>query len=287
MITNIKYQKADEYSERHGFPLFSIFEVNISPYCTRRCSFCPRGHGYIDSGRPLSLDSAIKMTGELSEIKFSGLLVISGLCEPMTHPYWSEIREIFTSGPWLSQVVTNGDLLVSPDQISGFDYVCVSLCEGPRPELELMLSNRGGVYDIHRRYENDFIALSNRAGYLEGVAQPERPCNYPLYHMFVNHDGRAFTCCHDWWGKYDLGNVFEDGIMHVWLSEKYHNHRKVMLKNRNIAHCVSCDANGMLSGGNHRQGWSGIYKESTNGHKGQEEETCQASPQASQEKENA
>jgi len=255
----IKWSKADEYVEYRGFPLFSIFELNITPYCTRHCDYCPRGHGYTDSGNSMVLEDASKIVDELADIYFRGLLVISGMGEPLLHPYWDAFSEIITNGYWKTQLITNGDLLENSSQVKSFDFVSISLNQPNEQKFIGMLEGKVD-YEIRQRYLGDFSAKTNRAGYLGGAGNSDRPCNYPMYHMLINHDGRAFSCCHDWTNTFSLGNVFKDGIFKVWTGDNYHEFREMLFNNRSLDPCWSCDADGMMSGEKHRQGWQKVYR---------------------------
>lgn len=260
-----KFSAADRYEERDGFPIFSILEITTSSLCTRTCSFCPRGVGWRDkSGGYLTLDHAEVLTEELHALEFKGNVILSGLGEPMWHPNWMHLATIITSGPWKSQLITNGDLLNSPDQVRMFDKVCVSMYDGVHQIDYLSTLLDGLNFELRPRYANEFMQLSNRAGWMNWPPREnlsDHPCNYPMYQLTMNHDGRVIHCCHDWTDS-DLGNVFESGLWGVWTGPALRSARETLFENRHRRPCRDCDVTGTLSGAEFRSGWMKLYSDS-------------------------
>ena len=59
-------------------------EISESGMCNRKCSFCPRSDlNYIHKNEFISFDLHKKLCDELSEVKYSGLIIYSGFVEPM------------------------------------------------------------------------------------------------------------------------------------------------------------------------------------------------------------
>ncbi len=259
-----KFSMADRYAEREGIPLFSVLELTTTARCTRTCSFCPRGEGWRDeSGGELKLRDARGLVEELAELGFSGLLILSGLGEPMSHRHWRCLADCLTSGPWKSQLITNGDYLRSADQVKMFDLVCVSLYDGPHQEEKFADLLDGLNYELRRRYTQEFLQLSNRAGWMSWKPRAdmkEHPCNYPMYQLSADHDGRAFLCCHDW-SETNLGNIFSDGVWSVWTGARMRAVREVLFVHRHMEPCRSCDVTGVLSGDEHKRGWRNLYRQ--------------------------
>ncbi len=57
----------------------------------------------------------------------------------------------------------------------------------------------------------------------------------------VTWDGQVVPCCFDKDASHSLGNVSEKGFENVWLSDKYNNFRKTLLKGRSeIDICKNC-----------------------------------------------
>ena len=96
----------NQISYHDGNPIPSFIELNLGPTCNRKCDFCPRAHGWKDSGEYMSLESIKKLKEELLEIGFRGMICICGFGEPLQHPYIIEVS--------IHSNVINGSLNLSP-----------------------------------------------------------------------------------------------------------------------------------------------------------------------------
>ena len=259
----LKFDLADKLLEgAQEFPLFSILELNLTPHCNRKCNMCPRGHGYTDTGKALSLANADKLVNELKKINYEGLIILGGFGEPMLHPKWDELIPLISQGDWTIQLVTNGDLLKNQDQVKDIDLISVSLYDGDHQIKEFNNLLSGLNYELRPWYKNSETEnLSSRGGFLDfsNADYLFRGCNYTMYHLFLNHDGRVFTCCHDWSNDFDLGNAFKEGLLNVWNGDKFKQIRQTHFTNRNCKPCKKCDVGGLLSGDKHKQGWEMYY----------------------------
>ena len=68
------------------------------------------------------------------------------------------------------------------------------------------------------------------------------PCNMLWREMVVFHDGRVPLCCSDYEGNVIMGDLRTQGIMEVWLGEKFRKHRENILKNGrcSLPLCSNC-----------------------------------------------
>ena len=71
-----------------------------------------------------------------------------------------------------------------------------------------------------------------------------------------NPAGPGTACSHDWAKKYVIGNIKNDKIENIWLSQKYKLARKKLLSaKRNFIPCNKCDVSGELIGSKHASQW--------------------------------
>jgi len=265
-------------------PLPSVFEISPSGTCNRKCGFCPRSApDFKDVKEFISLDLIKKICIELDEIKWTGLMLFSGFVEPLLNKNIYEIlynvRKILPKCK--IELVTNGDVLnierVKKLFLNGLDSFYISVYDGLEREKELInICKKAGLNDnqfkIRKRYlpENqDFgITLTNRGGTMDkaeykipSLKEPlDRPCYYPSYHFFMDYNGDALICSHDWGKKLIVGNLKKQKILDIWLGDKYLNQRKNLLKNkREVSPCKECDVIGTLLGKNHAKAWQSKY----------------------------
>ncbi len=72
-----------QFFENTKIPLPSEVEISESGTCNRKCSFCPRSDPNYEDKKEFITDKLHnKLCDELSEIKYSGLIIYSGFVEP-------------------------------------------------------------------------------------------------------------------------------------------------------------------------------------------------------------
>ena len=243
-----------------GYPIPSFIELNISPTCNRKCEFCPRAHGWEDSGDYLSLDKVLQLKRDLKSIGFGGMIGVCGFGEPLQHPKVIEVLETLKSEDWIVELVTNGDFLTR--EIAEVpDHVAVSMYDGAHQIEKFTQMLSGLSFSLRERWEL-FDTLTNRSGYVNygNEVDVTKPCNYPLYYMFINHNGESYLCPQDWSRKYVLGNVFSDKLLKVWQSNLYLKYRKQLLNNRDIDPCRDCNTCGVAYGNHYQIPWKDFLK---------------------------
>lgn len=272
-IENIQYTK-------EGYPLPSIIEISESGTCNRKCSFCPRSDpSWIDIKEFISDELIDKLCKELSAFNFHGLIIISGFVEPLLDKnIYNIIKKLRTNLPKCKiEITTNGDVL-SVERIkklfnSGLTSFYISVYDGPDDEKKFIKMCKEakipeGSYKIRARYlpeSQDFgITLSNRGGMMgnaefaiPSLKEPiKEPCYYPSYNFFMDYNGDVLVCSHDWGKKQIVGNFKNEGLIDIWLGEKFMNARKKLSSsNRNMSPCDKCDVIGTLIGEKHFQEW--------------------------------
>ena len=261
-------------------PLMSVIEISNSGMCNRKCSFCPRSDpNYPDVNEFISDKLHNKIFSELSELNFKGMVIYSGYVEPLLHKkIYQNIAEARKFLPEAQiEIITNGDVL-NKDRLrklfeAGLSTLLISVYDGPTEEKGFYklckdTGLRDEQYVIRNRYmpeESSFgINLSNRSGNLNNAEYkiPEvkkalnKVCNYPAYTFFIDYNGDVQMCSHDWAKKYVIGNVNNDKIESIWLSQKYKFAREKLLSaNRNFMPCNKCDVSGELIGSKHASQW--------------------------------
>lgn len=253
-----KKERTDKVILFDGHPIPSFLEINISPTCNRKCEFCPRAHGWKDEGSYMSVEQTLKIKKDLEEIGFEGILCFCGFGEPLQNPNVSEIIRSVKSSKWTTELVTNGDFLTR--EIAEIpDHVSISMYDGPH-QIEKFENLLNGLSHSLRERWQSFDTLTNRSGYVNygGEIDVTKPCNYPLYYMYINHNGDTYLCPQDWSKKYILGNVFSNHLMDVWKDLSYQKYRKVLLENRDISPCKNCNTCGTMYGNSYRDLWMSL-----------------------------
>ena len=80
--------------------------LNISEFCNLQCLSCPRSKGYKNRKLFMSSSIAQKIKERLDEIKYNGIISISGMGEPFAHPFILNILKILKE--YNIQIITNG-----------------------------------------------------------------------------------------------------------------------------------------------------------------------------------
>lgn len=232
-------------------------ELNITELCNRKCSFCPRAHGYPNLNLNMSNETAHLIVKQATN--FVDTLHIVGRGEPLLHPNFLEILEILSNN-FTIRIMTNGDKLneyiKEIDKILDLNFskhrITISLYDDENQyyTLKELFKDYSNIsyyktYDTGQATnDTDFNKkhwITNRTGALY-TANNNNPCYIPLNRMFVDWDGSVNLCCHDWTEKATYGNVQE-----LTLSDIYKNivntYAKELVKgNRNCTkQCSTCD----------------------------------------------
>jgi radical SAM protein with 4Fe4S-binding SPASM domain len=175
------------------------------------------------------------------------------------------------------EMISNGDVLnekrLKKLYDSGLDRLQISLYDGEEQHMNFIklgkkLNLKNDRYVLRARYlpeEKNFgITLSNRGGMLENAEYKispikkklEKKCFYPSYKFFLDYNGDVLMCSHDWGKKNILGNLKNNKLLDIWLSNKTREARKKLnLGDRSLSPCNVCDVSGDLIGRKHYQAW--------------------------------
>lgn len=270
---------------KDGIPLPSVIEISESGTCNRKCSFCPRSDpNYKDIKEFISDDLVNKLSSELSEFNYKGLILISGFVEPLLDKNIFNIIKTFRNKlpECKIEIVTNGDVLNVPriQKLfnSGLSSFYISVYDGLEAENDFKKMIQESKVDpekikIRRRYlseKEDFgITLGNRGGMMKNaeysIPSLEEPlknaCYYPSYNFFVDYNGDVLLCSHDWGKKMIVGNMNNEKFFDIWCNKKFSSARKRLLnKDRGVSPCKECDVIGTLLGEKHADTWKKLNR---------------------------
>ena len=271
--------------ESTNFPMPSEVEISESGICNRKCSFCPRSApDYPDINEFISEKLHKKLCDELSELNYTGLIIYSGFVEPMLDKNIYKLVQYAkkTNPSSRIEIISNGDVL-SKTRLKkiyeyGLDRMQISLYDGESQyekfkKMGEELNLNSFQYVLRKRYlpeEQDFgITLSNRGGMLENSIfkipsvkeKIKEKCFYPSYKFFLDYNGDALMCSHDWGKKNILGNLKDMSFKEIWLSKKSMEARKKLNDaDRSISPCNVCDVHGTLIGSKQAEAWKKILK---------------------------
>ena len=266
-----------------GVPLPSVVEISESGTCNRTCAFCPRSApDYPDIKEFVEADLIDKLTRQLAEAGFEGLVLYSGFVEPLLDKNILNIvgRTRKNLPACRIELVTNGDVL-NDDRLTalfdaGLSTLLISVYDGPEDaaRFQQMCVDANLLeeqYKIRHRYlpeHQDFgITLSNRAGMMANaqhkLATPDSPldkrCNYPHYTFFMDYNGDVLLCPHDWGKKLVVGNMNESDFIEVWLGPAFTTARRRLADgDRRFSPCNLCDVDGTLIGEEHVRAWASL-----------------------------
>tara|TARA_B100001123_G_scaffold448692_2_gene610921 strand:- start:6097 stop:7005 length:909 start_codon:yes stop_codon:yes gene_type:complete len=270
-----------------GSPLFSFIELNINEICNRKCVFCPRAEPEIYPNQNIHIDMKIveKIAEQLEELKFTGIVNISGTGEPLLTKYIVDIVGEFGRRGIHVEIVTNGDVLrrkngpklIKDIYAAGLQQFVVSMYDGPEQieafnDLFASCGIDKSLYSLRDRWydesEDYGLLYTNRAGnigfeHLSDIAKEKlinsgkSACFYTHYSMMIDWNGDALLCCQDMYNRtVKFGNVKSKPLIDIWTDPKLLEFRN-KLKNgdRSSSPCNNCNANGQVFGGNHAKAW--------------------------------
>lgn len=228
-------------------PLSSISSIDITTIdmCNRSCVFCPRHDQSVYPNRNVKMTAEnAKIIGErLSDIDYKGAIHISGFGENLLNKQVVDIiREIKSRNPdTFMDCNTNGDpLTVKKMQElidAGLDCLNINLYDGEEQveHFEEMLKDIPNEYYTYRmHYDSDHgIIFNNRSGLVQWIDIQENTvdrvssnkCYMPFYKMMIDWSGDVLFCSNDWGREHIVGNVYENNISDIWLSDKMKNIR--------------------------------------------------------------
>lgn len=263
MDNSLQYKKFKNHRINQAFSKenfgLSQIEMVFSDLCNRTCGFCPRSVDYPNSNDNMSVDDAELIKERLIEFDYKGAMAISGKGEPLLNK--NAVDCISKLKQWKPFLITNGDPLLKDDTLvermfdAGLDYLVIS--EYDSEEKINMWYERYNDYRIFvRNLIGDFnyeeANISNRGGALYNIDKSlSKICYLPFYKCVIDFDAKVQFCNNDWTYKYEIGNLKQDSLKTIWLSDEMMDFRKKLSKGERdkIKMCKNCDVVGNLIGG--------------------------------------
>jgi len=243
----------------------TVVELNPSERCTRHCDFCPRGHGYKNQSKYLTIGTSARIATELNRLNYEGDIHISGFGEPLLNARIVDnitiMRQILPDNR--IALTTNGDVITDDylDKLitAGVSFIVVSCYEESRAKEMTDLFSRHNFknYDLREFWYKDnqtteeFIEeknFNNRAGYVqEGTLHNQ--CYLPFYKLFIDWNGDVLLCCNDWNKTVKSGNVNKKPLDELWHSKAFNDIRdNLKIGKRCDKPCDKCNIQGVLVG---------------------------------------
>ena len=221
-------QNSLQFYKNNKIPLFSLVEISDSGTCNRSCSFCPRSDKEwikkFDNKEFIEPELHKSIVSQLSDLKYSGIVVYSGFNEPLLNKnIYKNISQTRSYLPNAKiELITNGDVLNEKRILklfeSGLSTLLISVYDGPDDMVKFQnmcenLRLEKEQYVIRNRYlppeQNFGITMSNRGGLMENAVHSipslkqsmKTPCYYPSYTFFIDYNGDVLMCSHDWGKK--------------------------------------------------------------------------------------
>tara|TARA_Y100000287_G_C14197893_1_gene343726 strand:+ start:277 stop:1131 length:855 start_codon:yes stop_codon:yes gene_type:complete len=259
-------------------PLLSFIDLNTGEFCNRKCVFCPRVNpdSYPNQKiwmRPLLAE---KLSSDLHNVGFEGIVNICGYGEPLANPEIVDIVRLLSENVH-TELVTNGDLLsinlIQSLYEAKLSQLVVSAYDGPHQISKFKdLVKSAGIEEefltVRNRWysadEGFGIKMTNRGGVIEtdeSDLHKKRPCAYTHYSLTIDFNGDVLLCVQDWNKKIKFGNLYAESIEDIWFSKRLNQYRKKLSKERSKAGspCSICDADGLVLGRRHIDAWNDFY----------------------------
>ena len=277
------FEFANELKIVNDIPLPSIVEISNSGVCNRSCVFCPRSDkDYPNKFEFVKTELIEKLSNELKEFDYSGLIIFSGFGEPtLDKNLNNHISILKTNLPNCTiEVISNGDALdlqkVKQLFDSGLSRLLISVYDGKeRMEyFESMKKEISGYLEPRVRYlppEQKFGLefLTNRSGRMENAiyripsTEPSinNPCYFTSYMFFMTYTGDVLLCSNDWNENGNVGNFNQQSLMEIWTGDKMRSYRNKLINgDRQSLPCSKCDTIGTLMGLEHSKVWKNYYE---------------------------
>jgi radical SAM protein with 4Fe4S-binding SPASM domain len=254
------------YTQQHGvhdlLSTLKTVEINPVDVCNRTCSFCPRSDTtlYPNTKEKMSLDLILKIAKDLKSIDYTGRVSFVGFGEPLLYKSLVAAVKIIADQvacEWI-EINTNADFLTrsvaTELSLAGCTNITVSMYDSDISQLlQEQLKDIDLELTFKHCYEEKFeVSLINRNDIISQklILNKEKECYLPFYKMFIDWNGDVLVCCNDWGRQGVVGNLYNDTIEQVWLSEEMTQYRS-FLKNgdrKSLNPCKYCNINGTRYG---------------------------------------
>lgn len=235
-------------------------EINSTDICNRKCSFCPHGADqYETNKRQMSLDVVEKIGKDLADMEYNGRITFTGFGEPLLYKNLIAAIKILsrsvTKAQWI-EIVTNGDYLTEDKarllEDAGCTNVTISMYDRDISDHIQSIFDKNTIQVTLKHLYNGFDGKEvNRNSMLEKkIFLTNNPCYFTFYKMMIDIDGSIRLCANDWSKSINFGNIKNDTIGNLWLSDRLTDYRKKLINGnrRNCVPCKFCNVDGTIDG---------------------------------------
>lgn len=234
---------------------FISVNLETTAFCNRACSFCfnhprfpPRERGL------MTAEMFRQIVAELAAMKFGGRLSLYFYGEPLLDrrlPEW--VRHLRGKLPRAYlHLATNGDLLTEELFLtlvrSGVEmFFITNYDDEDKPHLTRLREKYPFHVELRRIQE---ASLTDRGGMIFARGrESDRPCFRPASQLVINWRGEVLLCCHDFYGRYKMGQVGEQSLKEIWHSPEFRRCREMLAQGQRsaLSLCRHCDDSGAVA----------------------------------------
>lgn len=255
-------KRIDQINIHNEIDCIQTIVLNISEFCSLKCSMCPRSIGYPNRKSFMNPLTVLSIRNRLSEIDYKGVISISGMGEPCEHPKIMRILKILSlsnqyyNPKYKIKLLTNGIPDIDYKKIDKMG-IKILLSVHNNDKLEYFYKKFKNIPVIFRDHDPQSLfnelKITNRAGYMDSGEIQSCCCNYPFYKMMIDIDGSYLLCPEDWdrETKKDEINIYHKSISDYFLNYLLPTKLELIKNGRsNLNPCNKCSMNGTLMGGN-------------------------------------
>lgn len=207
----------------YGNFIISTVEVEVNTSCNRQCWYCPNGVIEPQSAPQLMTDAVFtQLLSNLQQLNFCGRISYHFYNEPLLRDDLETlIKQTRQQLPAAHPVLfTNGDFLSEKRYLSlresGAEYIVISshdAQEHPQRAGQIVLDPKK-------------LELTNRGGIIPTIQHATKeilnsPCYAPDEMLIVTVCGDVLLCYEDARKKHIMGNIMEQSIESIWMSEPF------------------------------------------------------------------
>lgn len=234
---------------------FISVNLETTAFCNRTCSFCfnhprfpPRERGL------MAAEMFRRIVAELAALQFDGRLSLYFYGEPLLDrrlPEW--VRHLRQQLPRAYlHLATNGDLLTEELFLTLVDagvemFYITNYDDEDKPHLTRLRHKYPFHVELRQMAE---ARLTDRAGMIfRHGRELERPCLRPASQLVINWRGEVLLCCHDFYGRFKMGQVGEQSLKEIWQSPEFRRCRELLARGQRsaLSLCRHCDDTGAVA----------------------------------------
>jgi len=233
-------------------PLFQRLVIESHSYCNRSCWFCPRTHdrsgAYRDSEgrdvqREMPTEQIMNLLDQAAALGFQGLVAFHFYGEALLDPRCLELAREAKKRRMKPYLHTNADAVKTDSvlcrQVADvFENIVVGLYDYetdeeledaerdwrarlPGVDIKFSTISRANGEAVRSMAVPRALAPVNARNRIPDLTYTNAPCSRPLVRMVIRYDGKICNCCEDVQSAFDLGNVNDDSLADLWLSERH------------------------------------------------------------------